>query len=171
VVYRQIALFYMPALNAIMADSIPVGARGRILSLTVAIPEAVRIIIPSVGGWLIATYTLQPAMRVAYTFSLLTGAFVGFLRYRYLEETLEYAKMDRNIPRILKESYADVFKSIGWVLSNLRGYAILGIVITLVASIVQPFWIIYASEVIGLTPYQWGLVLLGGGSSRPSSAS
>ncbi len=163
IVFQQITLFYMPALNAIMADSIPVGARGRILSLTIAIPEAVRIIVPYVGEWLIATFTLQPAMRVAYTFSLLTGAFVGFLRYRYLEETLENGEMDRDIPRIFKESYVDVFKSMGWVLSNLRGYAILGIVITLVASIVQPFWIIYASEVIGLAPYEWGLVLLGGG--------
>lgn len=45
----------------------------------------------------------------------------------------------------------------------MKGYAILGITVTLVASIVQPFWIIYASEVIGLSPYQWGLVLLGGG--------
>lgn len=54
----------------------------------------------------------------------------------------------------------------------MKGYAILGITVTLVASIVQPFWIIYASEVIGLSPYQWGLVLLGGGgSSRPCSAS
>jgi MFS family permease len=163
VVYQQIVLFYMPALNAIMADSIPVGARGRILSLTIAIPEAVRILIPYVGAWLIATYTLQPAMRIAYTFSLLTGAFVGVLRYRYLEETIENSKIDRNIPRVLKESFVDVFKSMSWVLSNLRGYAIIAILITLVASIVQPFWIIYASEVIGLTVYEWGLVLLGGG--------
>jgi MFS family permease len=163
VVYQQVVLFYMPALNAIMADSIPVGARGRILSLTIAIPEAVRILIPSIGGWLIATYTLQPAMRVAYTFSLITGAFVGFLRYRYLEETIENGKIDKSVPQILKESYVDVFKSMGWVLSTLRGYAIIAILITLVASIVQPFWIIYASEVIGLTPYEWGLVLLGGG--------
>jgi MFS family permease len=163
VVYQQVVLFYMPALNAIMADSIPVGARGRILSLTIAIPEAVRILIPSIGGWLIATYTLQPAMRVAYTFSLITGAFVGFLRYRYLEETIENGKIDKSVPQILKESYVDVFKSMDWVLSTLRGYAIIAILITLVASIVQPFWIIYASEVIGLTPYEWGLVLLGGG--------
>ena len=163
VMFQEITLFYMPALNAIMADSIPVGARGRILSLTIAIPEAVRIIVPYVGGWLIATFTLQPAMRMAYTISLLTGAFVGFLRYRYLEETLENGEMDRNIPRIFKESYSSAFKSFGWVLSNMRGYAILGITVTLVASIVQPFWIIYASEVIGLSPYEWGLVLLGGG--------
>jgi len=163
VVYQQVVLFYMPALNAIMADSIPVGARGRILSLTIAIPEAVRILIPSIGGWLIATYTLQPAMRVAYTFSLITGAFVGFLRYRYLEETIENGKIDKSVPQILKESYVDVFKSMSWVLSTLRGYAVIAILITLVASIVQPFWIIYASEVIGLTPYEWGLVLLGGG--------
>lgn len=50
IAYPQIVLFYMPALNAIMADSIPVGARGRVLSLIMAIPEAVRILIPYIGG-------------------------------------------------------------------------------------------------------------------------
>jgi hypothetical protein len=49
-----------------MADSIPVGARGRIFFLTMVIPEAVRIFIPYMGGWLIVTYTLQPAMRIGY---------------------------------------------------------------------------------------------------------
>lgn len=96
---------------------------------------------------------------------------MGFLRYRYLEETLENGELCRNVPRIFKESYSSALKSISWVLSNMKGYAILGITVTLVASIVQPFWIIYASEVIGLSPYQWGLVLLGGGSPRPCSAS
>jgi len=163
IAYQQIVLFYMPALNAIMADSIPVGARGRILSLTIAIPEAVRIIIPYIGGWLIATYTLQPAMRLGYIISLATATLVGFMRYRYLEETIENGKIDRNIPTIVRESYVDVFKSIKWVLANMRGYAILAIVVTLIASIVQPFWIVYAYEVIGLSAYDWGLVLLAGG--------
>jgi MFS family permease len=163
VIIQEISLFYMPALNAIMADSIPIGTRGRILSLTIAIPEAVRILTPYIGGWLIATFTLQPAMRAAYIISLLTGAFVGFLRYRYLEETIVNGKIERNIPSVLKESYVDIFKSFGWILSNLRGYAIIAVLITFVASIVQPFWILYASEVIGLTAYQWGIVLLGGG--------
>ena len=49
-IYQQIVLFYSPALNAIMADSIPVGARGRIYAMTVSIPEAVRILIPYIGG-------------------------------------------------------------------------------------------------------------------------
>jgi len=48
---QSLVLFYMPALNAIMADSIPPGARGKILSLTISIPEAVRIFSPFIGGW------------------------------------------------------------------------------------------------------------------------
>ena len=47
--YQQVVLFYMPALNAIMADSIPVGARGRIYAVTVSIPNAVRIITPTLA--------------------------------------------------------------------------------------------------------------------------
>ncbi len=161
IVYQQLVLFYMPALNAIMADSIPVGARGRILSLTIAIPEAVRIFVPYIGGWLIAVYTLRPAMRLGYILSLITAILVGFIRFRYLKETVENRSgIGRDITKIFRESYIDIFKSLRWIFSNLRGYAFIAVILTLISSIVQPFWIVYAYEVIGLSEYDWGTVLL-----------
>lgn len=162
--YQQVVLFYMPALNAIMADSIPVGARGRIYAVTVSIPNAVRIITPYLGGYLIAVYTLQPAMRLSYTLSFCIGAVVAFIRLRYLKETITNGeKIGKNVPKILFEGYKNVFTSLRWVVSNMPGYAGMAILLSCIGSLVMPFWIIYAQNIIGISAYSWGVVLLIGG--------
>jgi MFS family permease len=162
--YQQVVLFYMPAMNAIMADSIPVGARGRIYAVTVSIPNAVRIITPYVGGYLIAVYTLQPAMRMSYTLSFCIGAVVAFIRLRYLRETITNGeKIGKNVPKILFEGYKNVFTSLRWVVSNMPGYAGMAILLSCIGSLVMPFWIIYAQNIIGISAYSWGVVLLIGG--------
>lgn len=162
--YQQVVLFYMPALNAIMADSIPVGARGRIYAVTVSIPNAVRIITPYLGGYLIAVYTLQPAMRLSYTLSFCIGAVVAFIRLRYLRETITNGeKIGKNVPKILFEGYKNVFTSLRWVVSNMPGYAGMAILLSCIGSLVMPFWIIYAQNIIGISAYSWGVVLLIGG--------
>ena len=165
--YQQLVLFYMPALNALMADSIPVGTRGRIYSMMMVIPEAVRIFVPYIGGWLIAVYTLEPAMRIGYTLSFFLAVFVGFLRYRYLTETIEStSSVGRNIPHILRESYRNMFESIKWVYGNLKGFVYIAILLSFIAAAVQPFYVLYATDVIGLSAYQWGTVLLAAGLSK-----
>ena len=64
--YQQLAIFYMAALNVLIADSFPEGTRGKLLSMMMVIPEAVRIFIPFVGSWLISVYALKPAIRIGY---------------------------------------------------------------------------------------------------------
>ncbi len=167
IAYQQIVLFYMPALNAIMADSIPVGTRGKILSITIAIPEAVRILIPYIGGWLIAVYTLGPAMRLGYALSFVMAFLVAFIRFRYLKETIENGNsIGWDIPKILKESYSEIFASTHWVFSHLRGYAVMAVLLALINAVVQPFWIVQANEVKGLSAYDWGIILLISGLVR-----
>ncbi|OGD46029.1 hypothetical protein A3K69_08075 [Candidatus Bathyarchaeota archaeon RBG_16_57_9] len=156
----------MPALNAIMADSIPPGARGRILSLTIAIPEAVRILSPFVGGWLIEEYTLVPAMRMGYALSLIMALLVAAMRIRYLRETLEKQEFQWDIPRIFRESYSNVWESLKWILSNMRGYSVIAMMLIFIASLVQPFWVVYATEITGLTPLQWGQLSLVAGLAK-----
>ena len=162
--YQQVVLFYMPALNAIMADSIPVGARGKIYSVTVAVPNAVRIITPYLGGYLIALMTLQPAMRVGYTMAFGIGAVVAFIRIRYLKETVVNKEgIGKNPTKILSEGYRNVFTSLRWVFSHMRGYAIVAILLSFVGSLVTPYWILYAQEFVGIDAYGWGVILLIGG--------
>ena len=166
-VYQQVVLFYMPAINALMADSIPVGARGRIYALTVGFPEAVRVVTPYVGGYLIALLTLQPAMRVGYTIGFALGWVVTFIRLRYLKETLNTTEpIGRDLPKIFKESYKGAFSSIRWMVKNIRGYVAVSIIIAFTGNFVMPFWIVYAQQVKGLTPYEWGIILLLSGVTR-----
>ena len=162
--YQQVVLFYMPALNAIMADSIPIGARGKVYSVTVAIPNAVNIIAPYAGGYLIAVMTLQPAMRVGYTLSFLIGLIVSYIRIRYLKETVTNKEgISRNPALVLFEGYKSVFASLRWVFSNMRGYAVVAILLSFIGSLVTPYWIIYAKQIIHIDAYSWGVILLIGG--------
>ena len=163
---QQLVLFYMPALNAIMADSIPPGARGKILSLTISIPEAVRILAPFIGGWLIETYTRVPAMRIGYILSFITAMAVGVMRIKYLKETLPPKEFKWDIKEIFIESYKDIWKSSKWIFSNLRGYTVVAMVLIFVASLVQPFWVLYANEIVGLSEWQWGQMLLVAGLTK-----
>jgi MFS family permease len=170
-VYQQMVLFYMPAINALMADSIPVGARGRIYALTVGFPEAVRVVTPYLGGYLIALLTLQPAMRVGYTIGFALGWVVTFIRLRYLKETLNTTEpIGRDLPKIFKESYKGAFSSIRWMFKNIRGYVAVAIIIAFTGNFVMPFWIVYAQQVKGLTPYEWGIILLLSGTTRAISS-
>jgi MFS family permease len=163
---QSLVLFYMPALNAIMADSIPPGARGKILSLTISIPEAVRILAPYIGGWLIERYTLVPAMRVGYTISLITAAFVAFLRIRYLEETIETRPLGMGLGRLFIEAYRDVWISAKWIIKNMSGYTLIAVVLVFSGSLVQPYWAVYATEEIGLSALAWGKIALIGGIAK-----
>ena len=166
VTYQNVVLFYMPALNAIMADSIPVGARGRLYALTIAIPNAVRIFTPYIGGLLIARMTLLPAMKVGYIFSFGMGLVVAFLRLRYLKETVNAEGIGRDAVKILVESYRNVIDSIKWTFQNIRGYALVSMLMAFMGSLVLPFWVVYATEFIGLTEYQWGVAMLWAGVAK-----
>jgi len=163
---QSLVLFYMPALNAIMADSIPPGARGKILSLTISIPEAVRIFSPFIGGWLIEKYTLVPAMRIGYTISFITAAFVGFMRIKYLKETIETEPLNKGIVEIFKESYRNVWVSTRWIIKNLGGYTVIAMILIFSGSLVQPYWAVYAKTIIGISEFQWGQVALVGGIAK-----
>lgn len=163
---QSLVLFYMPALNAIMADSIPPGARGKILSLTISIPEAVRILAPYVGGWLIEKYTLVPAMRTGYLISLVTAAFVAFLRIKYLEETIETKPLGMSVGKLFIEAYKDVWISAKWIIKNLSGYTLIAMVLVFSGSLVQPYWAVYATEEIGMSALDWGTVALAGGIAK-----
>jgi len=164
VTYQNIVLFYMPALNAIMADSIPPGTRGRLYALTIAIPNAVRIFTPYIGGLLIARMGLVPAMKMGYLFSFGMGLMVAFLRLRYLKETISDTEgIGKNVVKILVEGYSNVLGSVKWTFQNIRGYAIVSMIMAFMGSIVLPFWVVYATEIIALTEYQWGVIMLWAG--------
>jgi DHA1 family multidrug resistance protein-like MFS transporter len=161
VIFQQVVVFYVPALLAITADSVPTGARGKIYSLTLILPQAIRILTPYLGGFLISVYTLQTAMRIGYILGFIFGCIVAFIRYRFLKETIENREpIGRDIPKIFRASYSNLFSSLKWVISNLKGYSIIQTLLSLIGSMIMPFWVVYATEIGGLSEYYWGTILL-----------
>ena len=163
-------LFYTPAMNALQADSLPPGVRGRGFATIMAIPGSIRIIAPYVGGWIIAYFGggdlgMIRAVRLCWGVAFLVGLLVATIRLKFLRETITEDEVSdrlslRELPRIVKESYRSIFESMRWMDSSLRGIVITEIVSSLFVAMTAPFWVVYAKQVVGLEPVQWGTVLL-----------
>jgi len=166
-IYQNVSLFYVPAMNAIMADSIPVGERGRLYGFNFALPTLVRIVSPYIAGLFIAKFELIPAMRIGFLFSFIIGIIVTAIRFFYLKETIsDIEVVDWNPIKLLKESYDNTNKSIYWVWENVRSYTVVSMLLSFLGSMILPFWIVYAVNSLHLHPYQWGVILLWSGIAK-----
>jgi MFS family permease len=167
IVYQNLALFYLPALYAIMADSVPIGYRGKLYAFNFAIPNLIRILSPFIGGALIAYLDVIPAMKLGYAISFIMGLVVFALRARFLRETMPDSEgISWNPLTVLKNSYAGILDSMEFVLNNIRGYAGVSMLLAFLGSMILPFWILYATEVAGIGEYYWGVILLWSGVAR-----
>jgi MFS family permease len=166
-IYQQMVLFYVPAMNAVMADSIPVGERGKLYAFNFALPNLIRIIAPYIAGLFIARFELIPAMRIGFALSLVIGLVVAAMRLLFLKETLtEIEDVNWNPVHLFANAYRDMGHSLRWIWVNIRAYAALSVLLSFLSSMILPFWIIYASIEIGLEPYRWGVILLWSGVAK-----
>jgi MFS family permease len=161
---QNIVTFYFPARQALIADSIPPEQRGIGFAATAAIPSAFGLAAPVVGSWLIETYGIKEAIRGLYLAGFFIAAVIALFRLRYLKETVENPKtLDFSlgkIPSLVAEAYRSVFGVLGTVTRELWTLSLLVSTGVFFASLVSGFWIVRASEVIGLNVQQWGTIML-----------
>jgi MFS family permease len=164
----QLLLFYMPAMIALEADSLPPEARGRGFALMIALPGAVRVIAPYMGGWLITAYGggeegMIRAIRLCWAIAFATGILVATIRLRYLKETLidnEASSPSLGMLSTLRESYRGLIESMKWMDRPLRMILLIEVASSFFVAMLAPFWVVYAKEALGLTPYDWGAAML-----------
>ena len=166
-IYQNMSLFYTPAMNAIMADSIPVGDRGKLYGFNFALPNIVRVVSPYLGGLFIARFELIPAMRIGFMISFLIGIIVAAMRLLFLKETIsDIQEINWNPVKLFKDAYKDTNQSLRWVWENLRSYTAVSMLLSFLGSMILPFWILYATDALDLHPYQWGIILLWSGIAK-----
>ncbi len=166
-IYQNLVLFYVPALFAVMADSMPIGTRGKLYAFNFALPNIVRVIAPFLGGVIIAYMDVIPAMKLGYAVSFVMGIVVFIMRAIFLKETVpDSPGISKNPFTVLKESYLEVGESLEWVWANIRGYTGVSILLSFLGATILPFWILYATEVAGLSEYRWGIILLWSGFAK-----
>ena len=166
---QSLVTFYIPAMQALMADSIPADKRGIGFAATMAIPGAFGVASPLIGGWLIDQIGIISAIKGLYVAGFFAALLVATLRLKYLKEVREASGPGLNItvgrvPGLVWESYKDMIRTVRGASSSLIRYSLLVMATTFVVSMVSPFWIIRATEIIGLNTWQWGTLSLINGS-------
>ncbi len=156
-------VFQFPAMNALMADSLPAKQRGIGYSLWIAIPSAVGILSPYIGGYLITMLGVDEAMKFLYWLTVVTTAGIATMNLRFLKETKGHEGAEASeggFVRILANSYRDVFEVLGSLPRNVKVFALMLAISFFVNNLTAPYWVVYGVEIIGLSEIRWGVVLL-----------
>ena len=158
---QGIMTFYFPAANSLMAESLPGDKRALGYSLWQAIPLAVGVFSPLIGGYIISFLGVEPAMKYLYVLTLLVTVFIAFMNYRFLNE------IPRNLPSeepglfdTLTRSYRDIIDVLRWLPRNLKAFGAMLVLGFFFNSMVSGYWVIYFVDGMGLSEVQWGLTLL-----------
>jgi len=164
---QSLITFYIPAMQALMADSLPPGKRGIGFAATMAIPSAFGLASPILGGWLIEVLGIKPAVKGLYLVGFFVALLVATLRLKFLKETNPGKGIKitlGSVPGLVLRSYGDIIRVVREAPRRLIVLSLLIAGCTFIVSLVSPFWIIRAQETIGLSTADWGVLLLVNGA-------
>jgi MFS family permease len=165
VVATNICWVFEPAYWAILADSIRVEKRGTAFAFYSCLSFLPWAIMPSIGGYLIDTYGVLIPIRWSYIGLAISGIIAGATRWLMLEETISPQNAHavkqfnlRGLLRLVKEAFREHFKTWSWMPNSALALAAVYILWAFEFGLVEPYWIVYADNVIGITPTQWGII-------------
>ncbi len=159
IILNAVSGLYLPALNAIIAESIPFDRRGAAYGAYRAITNSPQIFMPVISGIYISRLGIVNGVRmglILYEFAAIT-AFVT--RSIFLRETL----IKNNIQEAESEKYSsrEILSALRKSLTRSSTLLVMLLVATVSSfsmRMVTPFLAIYAVNVIGLDTIQWGLL-------------
>lgn len=153
---------YMPAFNAIIADSLPEDERGAGYGAYRMITSMPRIFSPVIGGYLLDRMGLEEGFRLFMYFSIVVNAIVTYARHKIITETLfdeEEMKKKAKKRAPLKEMVVDTM-TLG---RNVWVMVLVAVISAFGARMVFDLVAIYAQDIIGLSYTQLGMVSTIGG--------
>ena len=157
-------IFHYPAESAITADSLSPDQRGIGFAALMAFPNAVSMVGPYVGAFIISIYGVNLGMRFLYAFIMICCIVMcSLFRLKFLKETITTSKSKirlKNLLALLKHSYKDVWETLKWMPRSLKALALILVISLFFNWIAAPFWVVYAVNVIELTELEWGLLML-----------
>ncbi|MEM2894253.1 MAG: MFS transporter [Candidatus Bathyarchaeia archaeon] len=158
-VVGSLCRIYIPALNAMVMDSIPEERRGTGFGIIFLIEAVSTTPAPLIAGLLYARFGLVPSLRLGYTLAFLLFASAAVLRIR-LKETLRdpvrmsWAELLRTIPNSVFESV----KVWGRVPRSAFAMFIVNVMNIFSFSMIDPVLLLYIVHDLGISPGEWALL-------------
>jgi len=165
------SVFPFPARSALIADSLPPEDRGRGIAAQNTLSWGLTIFAPYIGGIVVETYGAKPGLRALYGVIMLSYILAALIQTRFLKETTVQARRKRggengnrlalsDIGGVLQDAYGGIpsmLRQLPRSLKALAGAIVLSYVAT---AVMGPFWVLYATDHIGLSLPTWGVILL-----------
>jgi MFS family permease len=159
-IISNLALIYQPALDAILADSVPPEKRGMGYAATNVIPNIPAIIAPTIAGFLVENYGIIPGMRIVYTIIFFCMLAAALIRLLFLRETLEHPQKIR--PGELVDAFKNSLSAIreAWrdMPKTLRFVTVAFLVSAFEDPVFRIFTALYVFDVVNVAKMEWGFV-------------
>lgn len=147
-----------PASHAIVADSIPAEKRTVGISTLQVVSSFPMIFSPLIGGWLIGIYGLQTGFRLACAFVVGTTLVSALILLLFLKETIRPRNGEKY--KVPGDSTLSVRGALsGRPLQSLAAMLFAYGLIALANALVNNYYILYATQVIGIDAPHFGIIV------------
>jgi len=165
IIVINICWIFEPAFWAMLADSVNEEKRGTAFAFSSCLNFLPWAIMPFVGGYLIDIYGILSIMRWTYVGLAIVGVFVGIIRLSMLTEkispqnkkTIEQYSL-KELGKLVKDSFKEHLQTWLWMPHSALALTASYILWAFEYGLVEPYWIVYAEEIIGVTSTQWGII-------------
>jgi len=148
-----------PSVHAIVADSVPSEKRTMGIANLQVVSSLPLVISPSIGGWLIANYGLEHGFKMACIYSAILIFVSAVPVFVFLKETLQPRAVDKPDFSLRDVFFGFTRLATGTLPSSLKALMLSYALVMFANSAVAQYYILYASSVVGLTAFNWGMVV------------
>ncbi len=155
-------VFSFPPVSAIMADSLDPKNRGIGVAMMNTIATLVSMASPYIAATILVIYGHGLGMRVLYGFLGLQALVSAVLVHYRLKETTVPEPMDEmpGVIEILRRTYSGVPELLRNMPTTVKAVAMVVLLAFISNGISSPFWVVYVTDIIGLSEIEWGTILL-----------
>ncbi len=159
-IISNLSLIYQPALDAILADSVPPEKRGMGYAATNVIPNIPTIFAPATAGFLVEAYGIVPGMRIVYTVVFLCLMAAAVIRLLFLRETLDKPQKIKlgEMKVAFKDSLGAITEAWRYMPTSLKFLTIAFLISAFEEPMFRMFTSLYVFDVVKVTKMEWGLV-------------
>ncbi|MDH5447721.1 MAG: MFS transporter [Candidatus Bathyarchaeota archaeon] len=166
IILANVCWIFEPAFWAILADSINEQKRGTAFAFYSCLSFLPWAIMPSIGGYLIDIHGIITPMRWAYVGLAIVGVTAGIIRMFMLTETISPQNKQadeqysvKELGKLVKDAFKEHLQTWSWMPHSTLALTAIYILWAFEYGLVEPYWIVYAEEIIGLTSTQWGIII------------
>jgi len=158
-IISNLSLIYQPALDAILADSVPPEKRGMGYAATNVIPNIPTIFAPALAGFLVQNYGLVPGMRLVYTVVFFCMIAAAIIRFLFLKETIANPQQIRlgDIKNAFKDSIGAIAEAWKTIPTTLKFVTIAFLLSAFEEPMFRMFTALYVFDVVKVNQMEWGL--------------